>query len=135
VIELGDYSLRFVGLAKVAGPNWDAVRGTFEVRRAGSEQPIALLHPDKRTYRASGQAMTEAAIDRSLVRDVYISMGEPVGDNAWIVRAHVKPFVNWIWLGCIMMALGGFVAIGDRRYRRRLAVRQAGAAAAGGQAA
>ncbi|NLD69424.1 MAG: heme lyase CcmF/NrfE family subunit [Limnobacter sp.] len=127
-ITLGDYTLRFIGLASVSGPNWDAVRGTFELRRAGSERPIAILTPDKRTYRASGQAMTEAAIDRSLLRDVYVSMGEAVGGDAWIVRAHVKPFVNWIWIGCVMMALGGFVAIADRRYRRHATVRQGGPA-------
>jgi cytochrome c-type biogenesis protein CcmF len=76
-------------------------------------------------------AMTEAAIDRSLLRDVYISMGEPVGDNAWIVRAHVKPFVNWIWLGGLLMAAGGAFAISDRRYRRKTATARAGAGAAG----
>jgi cytochrome c-type biogenesis protein CcmF len=65
--------------------------------------------------------MTEAAIHRSLWRDVYVSMGEPLGGSDWAVRVHVKPFVNWIWLGCVMMALGGFLAIADRRYRRRLA--------------
>ena len=130
-IALGDYSLRFIGLEDVKGPNWDAVRGTFEVRKAGSDQVIAVLRPDKRSYRASGMAMTEAAIDRSLLRDVYISMGEPVGGNAWIVRAHVKPFVNWIWLGCLLMAAGGGFAIADRRYRRKTAVAGAGAGAAG----
>ncbi len=67
--------------------------------------------------------MTEAAIDRSLWRDVYLSMGEPIGERAWVVRAHVKPFVNWIWLGCILMSMGGFVAAADRRYRRRASER------------
>ena len=69
--------------------------------------------------------MTEAAIDRGLTRDVYLSMGEPLGGQAWVVRAHVKPFVNWIWLGCLVMALGGFVSAADKRYRRRLAERAA----------
>jgi cytochrome c-type biogenesis protein CcmF len=133
-IELGDYSLRFIGLANVTGPNWDAVRGTFELRRAGSDKPIAVLRPDKRVYRAMGQAMTEASINRGFTRDVYVSMGESVGGDAWIVRAHVKPFVNWIWLGCTLMALGGFVAVSDRRYRRRATERES-AAATSGQAA
>jgi cytochrome c-type biogenesis protein CcmF len=130
-IELGDYRLRFTSLEPVSGPNWDAVRGSFELRREGSDRVLSVLQPDKRSYRASGMAMTEAAIDRSLVRDVYVSMGEAVGGDAWIVRAHLKPFVNWIWLGCLLMALGGFVAIADRRYRRRVTVRQAAAATAG----
>ncbi|HLT25801.1 MAG TPA: heme lyase CcmF/NrfE family subunit [Zeimonas sp.] len=127
-ITLGDYSVRFVGLEERAGPNYDATRGRFEVRRAGAGEdaaPIAILSPEKRIYRASGQPMTEAAIDRSLTRDVYLSMGEPLGGDAWVVRAHVKPFVNWIWLGCLVMAFGGFVSAADRRYRRRLAERAA----------
>ncbi len=125
-ITLGGYSIRFVGLRDVPGPNYDATRGRFEVRRIGAAEaaePIAILSPEKRTYRASGQPMTEAAISRSLTRDVYLSMGEPLGGQAWVVRAHVKPFVNWIWLGCLVMALGGFVSAADKRYRRRMAER------------
>jgi len=135
-IELGGYDIRFVGLAPITGPNYDGTRGIFEIRRAGAGEsaPIAILSPEKRVYRASGMPMTEAAIDRSLVRDVYLSMGEPLGDRAWVVRAHVKPFVNWIWLGCVLMALGGFVAAADRRYRRR-AVERAAQALPGGQVA
>jgi cytochrome c-type biogenesis protein CcmF len=127
-ITLGDYGIRFVGLQQVPGPNYDATRGRFEVRPAGAAQdsaPITILSPEKRTYRATGQPMTEAAIDSGLTRDVYLSMGEPLGGQAWVVRAHVKPFVNWIWLGCLVMALGGFVSAADKRYRRRLAERAA----------
>ncbi|MCO5099947.1 MAG: heme lyase CcmF/NrfE family subunit [Burkholderiaceae bacterium] len=127
-IVLGDYAIRFAGLQQVPGPNYDATRGRFEVRRSGAAEgapPIAILSPEKRIYRASGQPMTEAAIDRSLTRDVYLSMGEPLGGQAWVVRAHVKPFVNWIWLGCLAMAFGGFVSAADKRYRRRLAERAA----------
>jgi len=135
-IELGGYDIRFVGLAPITGPNYDGTRGIFEIRRAGAGDaaPIAILSPEKRVYRASGMPMTEASIDRSLIRDVYLSMGEPLGDRAWVVRAHVKPFVNWIWLGCVLMAIGGFVAAADRRYRRR-AVERAARALPGGQAA
>jgi cytochrome c-type biogenesis protein CcmF len=135
-IELGGYDIRFVGLSPVSGPNYDATRGRFEIRRAGAADaaPIAILSPEKRVYRASSMPMTEAAIDRSLLRDVYLSMGEPLGDRAWVVRAHVKPFVNWIWLGCVIMAIGGFVAASDRRYRRRAVEREA-RAVPGGQAA
>ncbi len=124
-VELGGYQIRFVGLEPVAGPNYDATRGRFEIRRAGAAEgpPLALLSPEKRVYRASSMPMTEAAIDRSLWRDVYLSMGEPIGERAWVVRAHVKPFVNWIWLGCILMSMGGFVAAADRRYRRRASER------------
>ncbi|MFA7667645.1 MAG: heme lyase CcmF/NrfE family subunit, partial [Burkholderiaceae bacterium] len=130
-IVLGDYRLRFMGLDQVSGPNWDAIRGRFELRKADSDRLLAVLSPDKRSYRASGMTMTEAAIDRSLLRDVYLSMGEPVGEDAWIIRAHVKPFVNWIWLGCLLMAVGGGVAVSDRRYRRKLAATRSRAAASG----
>ncbi|MGE0807406.1 MAG: heme lyase CcmF/NrfE family subunit [Burkholderiaceae bacterium] len=130
-LAIGDYEIHFAGLEPVRGPNYDATRGRFEVRRAGqpaSVAPLAVLSPEKRVYRASGQPMTEAAIDRSLLRDVYLSMGEAVGPQTWIVRAHVKPFVNWIWLGCVLMAIGGFFAAADKRYRRRVAERAVSAA-------
>ena len=135
-IEIGGYDIRFVGLAPITGPNYDGTRGVFEIRRAGAGDaaPIAMLSPEKRVYRASGMPMTEAAIDRCLLRDVYLSMGEPIGERAWVVRAHVKPFVNWIWLGCVLMAIGGFVAAADRRYRRR-ALERAARALPGGQPA
>ncbi len=135
-VEIGGYDIRFVGLAPIAGPNYDATRGRFEIRRAGAPDsaPVAILSPEKRVYRASAMPMTEASIHRSLTRDVYVSMGEPLGQRAWVVRAHVKPFVNWIWLGCVLMSIGGFVAASDRRYRRRAAERAA-RPLPGGQAA
>ena len=67
--------------------------------------------------------MTEAAIDTGLTRDLYVSLGEPVDGGAWIVRVYVKPFVDWIWGGCLLMALGGLLAVTDRRYRVRSAPR------------
>ena len=71
--------------------------------------------------------MSEAALDNGLLRDLYVSLGEPVGDSVWIVRIQHKPFVVWIWLGCLLMALGGTLAAADRRYRlRRLAGQSAG---------
>jgi cytochrome c-type biogenesis protein CcmF len=80
---------------------------------------VALLRPEKRVYRVQGTPMTEAAIDRSLTRDLYVSLGEPVDGGAWIVRVYVKPFVAWIWVGCLLMALGGALAASDRRYRAK----------------
>jgi cytochrome c-type biogenesis protein CcmF len=121
-LELSGYALRFERLETVVGPNYDAIRGHFTLLRNGT--PIDTLQPEKRAYRASRQTMTEAAIDRSLTRDVYVSMGDPLPDGAWVIRAHLKPFVNWIWLGCVLMALGGFAAALDARYRRA-AARQA----------
>ena len=126
--EVGGYRIDFKDLRTVTGPNYDAMRGRFELRRttdAAGAPALAVLLPEKRVYRAQRMPMTEAAISRSLWRDVYVSMGEPLSGNNWAIRIHVKPFVNWIWLGCVLMALGGFVAIADRRYRRRLAAREA----------
>ena len=63
--------------------------------------------------------MTESAIDSTPARDLYLALGEPLADNVWGVRIQVKPFVIWIWLGCLLMAMGGLVAVWDRRYREK----------------
>ncbi|MEZ5728629.1 MAG: heme lyase CcmF/NrfE family subunit [Burkholderiaceae bacterium] len=125
-VVLGDYRLRFESLGEVPGPNYDATRARFVLRRDSNPGAEAVvLEPEKRVYRANRQPMTEAAIDRGLTRDIYVSMGEPVGNGAWAVRLHIKPFVNWIWIGCVMMAFGGFLAVADRRYRRMREARRA----------
>jgi cytochrome c-type biogenesis protein CcmF len=129
---IGGYDFEFRGVREVPGPNYTAIQGTFDVRRAGSAQVIRTLSPQKRTYPVSGQTMTEAAIDTGLTRDLYVSLGEPVEGHAWGVRVYYKPFVDWIWGGCILMAMGGFLALADRRYRlKRAATVPAGAAARG----
>jgi cytochrome c-type biogenesis protein CcmF len=79
---------------------------------------VRTLHPEKRVYNAQSQMpMTEAAIASGIFGDLYVSLGEPVGDGAWTMRVYHKPFVTWIWGGCLLMAFGGFCAISDRRYR------------------
>jgi len=118
---LGGYEFTFRGTREVPGPNYNAVQGIFEVRRAGSPAVLRTLAPQKRLYQASGQMMTEADIDTGLTRDLYVSLGEPVEGSAWGVRVYYKPFVDWIWGGCFVMALGGFMALSDRRYRGRVA--------------
>ena len=131
-IDVAGDTYTFRGVSPQRGPNYDAMVGTIVVTRAGKE--VAVLQPQKRAYRASGQVMTEADIQTRVAGDRYVSLGEPVTDTGltgpWGVRIYVKPFVDWIWAGCLLMALGGFVAVSDRRYR--LAVRQkfAGIAAA-----
>jgi cytochrome c-type biogenesis protein CcmF len=88
------------------------------------------MHPEKRTYFSSSMPMTEAAIDSNLIRDVYVSLGEPLeggSSPAWAMRVYHKPFVSWIWGGCLLMALGGAMAALDRRYRRKVTA-SAGAA-------
>jgi cytochrome c-type biogenesis protein CcmF len=123
-IVVGGDTYTFRGVAPRAGPNYDATMATVDVTRDG--KTIATLTPQKRRYRASGQTMTEASIQSGIGGDRYVSLGEPVtadgASGAWGVRIYVKPFVDWIWFGGLLMALGGFCAVADRRYR--LAVRQ-----------
>ena len=132
-VAIGGYEFTFVGTREVPGPNYTAVQGEVEVRRPGSTALIETMRPEKRTYHASGQTMTEADIDTGFTRDLYVSLGEPVGDGAWGVRIYHKPFVDWIWGGAFIMAIGGLLAICDRRYRlRKSAEAAAGALAARG---
>jgi cytochrome c-type biogenesis protein CcmF len=114
-VTVRDRVFEFVGVSAAQGPNYVADRGMFSVTE-GSRR--IALQPEKRRYLASGNVMTEAAIDAGFTRDLYISLGEPLGDGDWAVRIQVKPFVRWIWLGALLMALGGVVAVFDARYRR-----------------
>jgi cytochrome c-type biogenesis protein CcmF len=116
--ELSGYEFRFIAVEQVRGPNYIADEARFEVRRDG--EVVAMMAPQKRRYLASGSVMTEAAIDAGLFRDLYVAMGEPVGnDGAWAMRLHYKPLVRWMWLGAILMAVGAFTAAMDKRYRRQ----------------
>jgi cytochrome c-type biogenesis protein CcmF len=119
--ELGGYVFAFRGVRPVQGPNYDAAQAQIEVTRPDG-RAVVTLHPEKRVYRVQRNPMTEAAISPGPTRDLYVSLGEPVeGSSAWIVRVYVKPFVDWIWGGCALMALGGALALSDRRYRVRKA--------------
>jgi cytochrome c-type biogenesis protein CcmF len=122
-------TITFEGVEGRQGPNFVADRGNFRIDEGGARYD---LHPEKRRYMAREMVMTEAAIDPGFLRDVYISLGEPVGDGAWAVRLQVKPFVRWIWLGGLVMAFGGVLAVADARYRR---LRRRAAAATGAEAA
>ncbi|MEN9417050.1 MAG: hypothetical protein RI988_670 [Pseudomonadota bacterium] len=109
---------------EVEGPNYRAVRAWVEVTRDGRK--VTDMYPEKRVYRVQTMPMTEASIRTGLTKDLYVSLGEPVdGGAAWIVRVYVKPFVDWIWGGCALMALGGLLAATDRRYRARRTAEQA----------
>jgi cytochrome c-type biogenesis protein CcmF len=113
-VDVGGYTFRLDGFANADGPNYAATRGAFTV--LSGERVVATLAPEKRLYHVTQMPMTEAAIDTGFTRDLYVSLGEPVGD-AWVVRVYFKPFVDWIWGGGFLMALGGLVALTDRRYR------------------
>ena len=114
---IGDLVFTFRGASDVRGPNYRAAQGEIEVSQRGRK--LTTLRPEKRFYPASQSTLTEAAIDTGFTRDLYVSLGEPIG-AAWIVRVYVKPFVDWIWGGCLVMALGGLLAATDRRYRVRV---------------
>ncbi len=117
-VSVGGYQIQLQGVEQVPGPNYQAMRGTFTLSKNGSTQ--AILYPEKRNYFSSTMPMTEAAIDIGLTRDLYVSLGEELSDKAWAVRVYYKPFVDWIWGGCLFMALGGVLAMMDKRYRMKL---------------
>ncbi|CAE6694518.1 heme lyase CcmF/NrfE family subunit [Candidatus Nitrotoga fabula] len=118
---LDDYSFHFLALENVKGPNYSGIRATLEVTLNGTK--IDTLYPEKRIYTRQDSAMTEGAIYSSPFRHLYAALGEQVSQDEWIVRVQHKPMVNWIWGGCIIMALGGLLAVSDRRYRLPLTQR------------
>jgi cytochrome c-type biogenesis protein CcmF len=117
-VSVGGYDIQLQGVSPVPGPNYKAMQGTFLLTRNGKVE--ATMYPEKRSYFSSTMPMTEAAIDASLTRDIYVSLGEELDDKAWAVRVYYKPFVDWIWGGCVLMALGGLLAMSDKRYRMKL---------------
>ncbi len=117
-VSAGGYQFTFKSLEKRKGPNYVAGRATFEVRRTG--QLVATMYPEKRLYIVQRMPLTEAAIDRGFTRDLYVSLGDATRDGAWGVRVQIKPFMGWVWAGCLVMALGGVLAASDRRYRQRV---------------
>jgi len=112
---IGGYTFQFEGAKDFVGPNYIAARGMFRVTKDGRD--VTVMYPEKRRYMVQRQTMTEAAIDSGLWRDLYVSLGEPLEAGAWSVRLYHKPFIDWIWGGCLIMAFGGVLAITDRRYR------------------
>ncbi len=118
-VTLAGYTFKFNGIRQEKGPNYTALVGDLDLIRNGRSERKLL--PEKRAYPTSGMPMTEAAIDIGIFRDVYVSLGEPIDkarpEGAWVVRVYFKPFVDWIWAGCVLMSLGGLLAVCDRRYR------------------
>jgi cytochrome c-type biogenesis protein CcmF len=116
--SVAGYEFTFHGVRQFHVENYVATRGGFSVRDEDGGFTTEMF-PEKRTYLVQTNPMTEAAIDAGLTRDLFIALGEPLDDQgAWAVRIYYKPFIRWIWLGAIIMALGGLVAASDRRYRR-----------------
>jgi cytochrome c-type biogenesis protein CcmF len=115
--SLAGYTFTFQGVSDIQGPNYDGIRARIAVTRGGRD--VVELRPEKRVYRVQQTPMTEAAIQPGFTRDLYASLGEPLQDGSWSVRLYCKPFVDWIWGGCLLMALGGALTMSDRRYRSR----------------
>jgi cytochrome c-type biogenesis protein CcmF len=116
-VELKGYEFNFVSTRPVQGPNYDAIESEIVITRDGRE--VATLHPQKRTYRVQTMPMTESGIHVNWNRDLFVAMGDDLGTGAWSMRIQYKPMVRYIWLGALIMALGGIIAVTDRRYRRR----------------
>jgi len=121
-VEVAGYVFHFEGVAPVAGPNYRAAQATLHVTRSGKH--VTTLYPAKRTYFSQEKPMTEAAIDPGFTRDLYATLGDALSATTWIVRVQYKPFVNWIWGGALLMALGGLLAASDRRYRLAASARR-----------
>jgi cytochrome c-type biogenesis protein CcmF len=113
-VSVGGYEFRLNNLAQVQGPNFQAVRADMSVTSNGAQ--VTMMHPEKRAFMASQNVTSETAIDRSIFRDLYVSLGEEAPGGGWTVRVYHKPLVNWIWGGALLMALGGAFAVTDRRY-------------------
>jgi len=115
-VTVGHYEFTLEQLRQVNGPNYSADEAQIRVAKDGKF--LREMRPQKRRYLATGRIMTEVALDPGLLRDLYVAMGESLGSDAWAMRVHFKPFVRWIWLGALMMALGAVLAVADKRYRK-----------------
>ena len=116
---VGDYTFRFDSTRSIRGSNYRGTEARIEVSHNG--KLVFVMHPQKRVYDAQRSPTTEAAIDGGVFRDMFVALGEPLGNGAWSLRVRLKPLVRWVWFGALMMALGGVVCITDPRYRRLLA--------------
>jgi cytochrome c-type biogenesis protein CcmF len=118
VVTIAPYTFRLNSLDEVRGPNYKAVRADVQVLR--DDKILEILQPEKRRYFSSAMAMTEAGIDSGFMRDLYVSLGEPLDEaqTEWSMRVYYKPFVPWLWGGVLLMVLGGVFAALDRRYRK-----------------
>nr|HPO24455.1 cytochrome c-type biogenesis CcmF C-terminal domain-containing protein [Arenimonas sp.] len=116
--SLRGYDFQFKGVEQIEGPNYMADQGTVVIRKG--ESIIATLYPEKRMYASGGNSMTEAAIDSGITRDLYVALGEPLdNEGSWALRLYVKPFIRFIWLGALLMAIGGFIISFDKRFKKR----------------
>src|SRR5216683_1317717 len=121
-LPIAAYVLHLDGVAKAEGPNYSADRATITVSRGG--EPVAVMHPEKRFFPVQQMPTSMTAIHTNLLADLYVALGDSDGSGGWTVRAYWKPLVPWIWLGAVLMALGGVVSLSDRRWRVGIAARR-----------
>ena len=121
-VQIANYDFKFTGVSDANGPNYMGGKGQIDISKAG--KPEATLFAEKRFYTVSKMPMTEAAINWGFTRDLYVALGEKIEDNSWALRLYYKPFIRWIWIGGLFMALGGLLCMFDRRYRFSRLVKQ-----------
>jgi cytochrome c-type biogenesis protein CcmF len=124
--RVGAYEIELLSVEQnVQGPNYISTMGHVAVREADTGRELTILHPERRIYPVAGMPTTEAGINNGFTRDVYLTLGDPQTGGGWALRTWIKPFANWIWGGTIIMALGGFLSLSDRRYRVAAGARKA----------
>lgn len=116
--DVNDLTFSFDGVSDDVGPNYSTIKAHFTVTKKNSQYKVDLT-PEKRTYNTGNMGMTEAAVSSGFFGDLYLSLGEPINNESWTVRIYIKPFIQWIWYGCFIMALGGLMALMDKRYRSK----------------
>ena len=121
-VQIADYDFKFTGVSDANGPNYMGGKAQIDISKNG--KPEATLFAEKRFYTVSKMPMTEAAINWGFTRDLYVALGEKIDDNSWALRLYYKPFIRWIWIGGLFMALGGLLCMFDRRYRFSRLVKQ-----------
>ena len=121
-VQIADYDFKFTGVSDANGPNYMGGKAQIDISKDG--KPEATLFAEKRFYTVSKMPMTEAAINWGFTRDLYVALGEKIDDNSWALRLYYKPFIRWIWIGGLFMALGGLLCMFDRRYRFSRLVKQ-----------
>lgn len=121
-IEVAGFEFHMAELRNVQGPNFSAIEAEIEIRRDG--ELVDTIRPQKRQYLVQKSPMTEAGIRAGLDKDLFVALGDQLGNNTWSVRVQYKPLIRLIWLGALIMALGGLIAISDRRYRSTSKVRE-----------
>ena len=121
-VQIADYDFKFTGVSDANGPNYMGGKAQIDISKDG--KPEVTLFAEKRFYTVSKMPMTEAAIDWGFTRDLYVALGEKIEDNSWALRLYYKPFIRWIWIGGLFMALGGLLCMFDRRYRFSRLVKQ-----------